>query len=197
MTVEQISMSQFAMRIGKNKGTVSRDCKALGIHASHGLGAIALEKLLAHYGLDSLPQESPASPAMAEQPTEQAETAGQVQVIQPGINYTSAPIVPSQIDLSRFGFQPVQALDNPMAVAQALVQALDATEQGLEQYLDGLDQQAKQTKAAAQTLADRRRQFERSLDKAELLATIRQADLSEAEAALNAEAAALGKSAAA
>lgn len=196
MTVEQISMSQFAARVGKNKGTVSRDCKALGIDAGQGLGAIAVNTLLSHYGLTELPEPQQSTPATVE-PEAPTETAGQLQVIQPGINYTSAPVMPTAINLAALGFEPVQSLEDPMVVAQALIQAIDATEQGLDQHLSHLSDRATKTKAAARVLADRRRQFERRLDKAELLAAQHQGSLSEAEAAIAAEAAALGKSSAA
>jgi hypothetical protein len=181
-----ISLSSFSNTHGLNKGTVHRDCQKLNIDTSKGLSMADCDRLVEHYGLNDEPQdEAPAEPA------------GQLQVIQPGINYTSAPVMPTAINLAALGFEPVQSLEDPMVVAQALIQAIDATEQGLDQHLSHLSDRATKTKAAAKVLADRRRQFERRLDKAELLAAQHQGSLSEAEAAIAAEAAALGKSSAA
>lgn len=181
-----LSLSQFCKIHNLSKSTVWQHCKDHGIPTSEGLSPDAVELLKTAFGVFD-----------CNQPKDQPDPAGSLQVIQPGTQYLDAPHAPTAVDLAQWGFQPVHALQDPVAVAEGLIAAIDGIERGLDDYISHLQSQAQTTQRAANQLADRRRLFERKADKASILATMHQNQLDQAQQAMASEAAALGKSSAA
>ena len=183
MTSERISLSSFSATYELNKGSVYRDCKKLGIDTTQGLSVVDCDRLVEHYGLNEAPQdESPAEPA------------GQLQVIQPGENHLAPPEAPASFDLTTFGLNALDTFEDPLAVAQRAIAAMDALQQGMNSHIESLEQRRKQTAKAVTSIKSKQDELRLTTLRAQILEQVATQQITEGQQQLTE---ALGKSSAA
>jgi hypothetical protein len=188
-----ISLSQFSKRTGIGKSTVYNDCRRLGFDTSQGLTDEAVDALLSLYGLSELPELQQPTPAPVE-PDAPAEPAGQLQVIQPGENHLAPPEAPASFDLSTFGLNTLDTFEDPLAVAQRAIAAMDALQQGMNSHIESLEQRRKQTAQAVTSIKSKQEELKLTTLRAQILEQVTTQQITEGQQQLTE---ALGKQSAA
>lgn len=177
--MKKISLNQFARERGVNPGTIYRKCKELSISTSDGLQPEAVAILLRHFPMP--------------QPTAPSNTTSAMTLRQPGEMTKPDPTMPTELDLSFWGVSGDEHFDDPVALAEKAIAALDQIDTALDTHLTTLEQRRDTTKSAAQRLRDKREGLKTKAIKAELRAEFINHEIKQDEATLQREIEALGK----
>lgn len=173
-----VSINKFSAAIGKNKGTVSRDCKTMGIDTTHGLTPQAQEDLRTRYGLTA---------------TVTKISESELQVIQPGDQLDDGPILPTSIDLRQWSIQPIQGMADPLKVAQDAIAIMDLISQGLDHHVAELKVRQESTSQAASQISDRQQELKLQTAMATLRSEFTQQDIKQSESVVSKVVQSLGK----
>ncbi len=171
-----LSLREFCRQHSLAPATVHRIAKQMGISLSEGVDEVSSDRLLTYFGV------SPISPAPKTE-----EAGGAIAV--PGF---------SSLDLQGWGVVTSDfAIDDPVALANQAIEALDVIDRALDSHVAQLDARKQKTLSAAEKLKAKRQAVQTKALKTELRTEFISAQIAAGEQSLRQDVDALGKSSAA
>ena len=170
---DNITLRQFCRDHDLAASTVHRVAGQMGISLSNGVDPVSADRLLTYFGISPAPKTEEAGGAIA---------------------------VPEMSSLDLQGWGVVQSsfgIDDPVALANQAIDALDVLDRALDSHVAQLDARKQQTLSAAERLKSKRQEVQTKALKTELRAEFITAQIVAGEQSLRQDVDALGKSSAA
>lgn len=170
---DNITLRQFCRDHDLAPSTVHRVAGQMGISLSNGVDPVSADRLLTYFGISPAPKTEEAGGAIAV----------------PGF---------SSLDLQGWGVvQSSFDIDDPVALANQAIEALDVIDRALDSHVAQLDARKQQTLSAAEKLKAKRQAVQTKALKTELRTEFISAQIAAGEQSLRQDVDALGKSSAA
>ena len=120
--------------------------------------------------------------------SQQSEDATAQMIVRPPASPTlDSPKLPKTVDLSAFGVNATQHFDDPIALANQAIAAIDQIDAALDNHLETLKQRRDRTKEASKKLSEKRKALESKALKSELRSEFIQSEISNNEASLESD----------